>query len=65
MNKIAKFVDESSTLEDLDLSWSDIIPIHFGPLLEVLSRNKKLKSLNLSWNMIIDKSEQNNEANFT
>ena len=64
MNKIARFVDESTTLEDLDLSWSDVIPHHFVPLLEVLSRNRKLKSLNLSWNMIIDKAEQNNEVNF-
>ena len=55
MNKIARFVDDSTTLEDLDLSWSDVIPHYFGPLLEVLSRNKTLRSLNLSWNLIIAK----------
>ena len=64
MKLIAKLVDESAYLEDLDISWNDLIPMHFTPLLEVLSRNKMLKSLNLSWNMIIDKAHQNNKVNF-
>ena len=48
-------------MEDLDLSWNDLIPLHFNPLLEVLAENKTLRSLNLSWNMIIDKADGNNE----
>ena len=61
---MARFVDESVFLEDLDLSWNDLIPLHFTPLLEVLSRDKQLRSLNLSWNMMIDKADQNNAVSF-
>ena len=61
---MARFVEESQFLEDLDLSWNDLIPQHFKPLLEVLACNKQLKSLNSSWNTLIDKADANNEANF-
>ena len=64
IEKVARFVDESVFLEDLDVSWNDLIPMHFTPLLEALSRNRKLKSLNLSWNTIIDKADQNNKVSF-
>ena len=60
IKQVARFLEESSFLEDLDLSWNDLIPLHFTPLLDVLSRNKSLKSLNLSWNKIIDKAHVNN-----
>lgn len=64
IHTVARFVEESNFLEDLDLSWNDLIPSNFVPLLDVLSRNKMLKSLNLSWNMIIDKAAQNNPISF-
>jgi len=48
----------------LDLSWNDLIGTHFTPLLEAVSRNKLLKSLNLSWNMLIDQTAQNNPVDF-
>ena len=56
MKLLARFVEESNYLEDLDISWNDLIPVHFTPLLEVLSRNRTLVSLNLSWNILIDKT---------
>lgn len=55
IEQVARYVDESVCLEDLDISWNDLIPQHFTPFLEVISRNRMLKSLNLSWNSIIDK----------
>lgn len=54
----------SCWLEDLDLSWNDLIPRHFTPLLEVISRNRQLKSLNLSWNALIDKADCNNTFSY-
>ena len=64
LNLIAKYLDASESLEDLDLSWNDLIPSHFTPLLEVISRNRHLKSLNLSWNTMIDLADQNNKFTF-
>jgi len=52
-------------LEDLDLSWNDLIPSHFKPLLEVLSHNRQLKSLNLSWNTLISLADQSNPYSFS
>lgn len=60
MKKVAKFVEESEYLEVLDLSWNDTRPWHFPPLMDSISRNKTLKSLNLSWNNLIDKADMNN-----
>ena len=64
MKLVTQFLDESLYLEDLDVSWNDLVPLSFTPMLEVLSRNKSLKSLNLSWNTIIDKADQNNKFDF-
>ena len=65
LEKIAQIVDESEWLEELDISWNNLVPLHFKPLLEVLSRNKQLKALNLSWNTLIDKDDQNNPFTFS
>jgi hypothetical protein len=46
------------------VSWNDLVPLSFVPLLEVLAKNRTLKSLNLSWNSIIEKADQNNEFEF-
>ena len=54
---VTRFVKMSDFLEDLDISWNDLIPIHFPPLLDVISKNRRLKSLNLSWNTMIDKAD--------
>ena len=65
IEQVARIVTDSNFLEDLDLSWNDLIPAHFTPLLEALSRNRQLKSLNLSWNMLIDQTAQNNPVDFS
>ena len=64
INLVAKYLDSSEWLEDLDVSWNDLMPLHFNSLLEVVSRNRHLKSLNLSWNMMIDKNASNNTFSF-
>ena len=65
IEKVSRFIEESKHLEDIDLSWNDLIPPNFTSLFYVLSRNKTLRSLNLSCNTIIDKSDQNKEISFT
>ena len=55
LDKVADFVKESQYLEDLDLSWNNFLPLDFGHLINVLSRNLTLRSLNLSCNTIVDK----------
>lgn len=62
---MALILQESAFLEHLDVSWNDLIPIHFTPLLEVVQGNRTLISLNLSWNTIIDATDQNNDFGFT
>lgn len=52
-------------LEVIDLSWNDCLPKHFVPLLGVLSRNLTIKSLNLSWNNLLEKSDMNNAFDVT
>ena len=58
--RLANYVENSEYLEDLDVSWNDLLPIDFVPLFNVLSNNKTLVRLNLSCNFIIDKLDQNN-----
>ena len=55
--RLATFVEKSEYLEDLDISWNDLIPLDFVPLLHVVSTNKTLVSLNLSCNSLIDKQD--------
>ena len=57
--RLATFVDKSEYLEDLDISWNDLIPLDFVPLLQTISTNKTLVSLNLSCNSLIEKQDQN------
>lgn len=61
---VAKFLNESSFLEDLDLSWNNLIPSDFKLFLEVLSNNRTLRVLNLSCNMLVEKRDQNNKFDF-
>ena len=54
---VATFIQSSRTLDELDLSWNDLNPKDFAPLLENLNENKNLRILNLSWNTLIDASD--------
>lgn len=60
MRKVAKFLTFSGYLESLDLSWNDTRPWHFVPLLEALAQNRTLRSINLSWNNLLEKNDMNN-----
>jgi len=62
LDKIADFVKDSMFLEDLDLSWNNLLPLDFCHLFNVLSRNLTLRSLNLSCNTIINKENQNDKV---
>ena len=55
LHNLAKIV-ESETLQDLDISANDCLPIHFVPLLKTLAHNKTLHTVNLSWNQLLDKA---------
>lgn len=57
MENVATLVDKSEHIENLDLSWNNLLPLDFTVLLQVLSRNRTLHSLNLSCNNIIDKAD--------
>lgn len=60
----AQFLEHSEYIEDLDLSWNNLLANDFTVLFTVISNNKTLRSLNLSCNTIIDKADQNNEFDF-
>ena len=60
----SEYLKNSHHLEDLDLSWNNLIPNDFTVMLEILGENKTLRSLNLSCNMLIDKNDQNNKFDF-
>jgi hypothetical protein len=57
VKSVATFIQSSRTLDELDLSWNDLNPKDFAPLLENLNENKNLRILNLSWNTLIDTSD--------
>ena len=57
LNTIATFLEESEHLQDLDISWNNLIPRDFLPLLKVISRNKTLRILNLSCNSLLEKKD--------
>ena len=57
VKSVATFIQSSRTLDELDLSWNDLNPKDFAPLLENLNENKNLRILNLSWNTLIDASD--------
>ena len=61
---IAEYIKESRYLENLDLSWNNLIPSDFAVVFDVIQTNPTLKSLNLSCNTIIDKQFQNNSVNW-
>ena len=49
---LTEYVRESTTLTEIDISWSNVGYISMSYFLEVLSENKKLQFVNLSWNQL-------------
>ena len=58
LDELGDMIKESRTLIDLDISGNDCQPLHFVPLLLALTQNHVLQTLNLSWNTILDRSDQ-------
>ena len=55
LDDLATFIENSSSLQELDLSQNDFVPLHFAPLLKTLAYNKVIRNINLSWNKLIEK----------
>lgn len=54
---IQQLVQGSTHLQELDVSHNSLGSRPIKNLIEVVSENKVLKSLNLSWNKLLDSSE--------
>ena len=61
---VSQLLLESQYLENLDLSWNNLLPKDFAVLFDVLADNKTLRSLNLSCNTIINKADHTNKIDF-
>jgi Ran GTPase-activating protein (RanGAP) involved in mRNA processing and transport len=55
--KLAEMMEESDRLRELDLSWNIMRPKSYARLLTALGENRKLTSVNLSYNTLIDQAE--------
>lgn len=51
---VTKYVQESEYLRDIDLSWSIIMPSYWLSFLEVISQNRTLTGLTLSFCQILE-----------
>ena len=56
LTDLAEFVNNSTSLEVLDISGNDLLPLHFAELLKVIAFNKTLHHVNFSWNKLIDRN---------
>lgn len=54
MHLICKFIESNKFICHIDLSWNRLAPETWKPFLEVLKKNRKLKTVNLSWNFIVE-----------
>ena len=58
---IQQLVQGSAHLQELDVSHNSLGSRPIKNLIEALSENRFLKSLNLSWNKLLDRSETEEE----
>ena len=49
---VLDFIPRSRSLIDLDISWNQLTPMDLAKLFRVLSSNRQLQNLNISWNNI-------------
>lgn len=55
--KVVKYVEESSSLKKFALQWCNLTSMDgFMPLLECISKNRRLKNVNLSWNNLANQN---------
>ena len=57
-DKLIEYVETSTTLQELDISWSMVRPQIMMKLLRVIRQNRDLTCLSLGWNELIDEKEQ-------
>ena len=55
---IADYVEQSNDLKSLDLSWNGLLPYHLSDFWTKLAQNRNMISLNLSYNVLVDKKDQ-------
>ena len=51
--ELSYYVENNRYIQDLDISKNQLRSIHMLPLIRVLTDNKRLKYLNLSWNFLV------------
>ena len=52
--KVISFVEESESLEELDLSWSVVIKGSWSNFIKVLGENRTLRNLQIGFNQILE-----------
>lgn len=65
LSAIAKLLDESEFVQELDLAANNLTSMHFVPLLKSIATNTRLISLNLSWNRLIDEKDERVLADYS
>lgn len=64
MPHIIEYLENAGCLEELDLSWNNFRPPDFLLLTEFLQKNLIIRSVNLSWNLIIGSADQKEKSDF-
>ena len=57
VNVFCEYLTKKPYVEDLDLSDNRLEPKIFMPILEALIHHRSLKSLNISWNTLLENSK--------
>ena len=52
------------TIISLDISWNQLLPAQIRPLLEVMSKSRKIEHLNLSWNNLVDRTADEEDQEY-